>query len=328
MRTIDAQSLNSRFTRVGSLPALLLISTLLAACETPDTSVAGLSAAPPEIHRFVTAQAAANLGSDGRFLLAPPAAPDSRPIISAERAGELALASVRTWGPSLHRAWEQDRGGPINLAGLRAGPRILFARTPYGRFPDGYHPAFARTYGPYYLVTLYSGADPVLLVSVAAYNEEARIDEKGLVHRPVNSGAEFFTMGLSPASAEFQLVSPEAAVEEVGRATGARITATPELVRLGMPYHPATAVWKLTLDREIPVQARGKGTAHRVRELYVGPVRSRRLMMATRGAVRSERTGAIALTPDDRIDQVDVPILAGETVSFEAVDVVRGGSDQ
>jgi hypothetical protein len=306
----------------------VLAIPLLSACEAPRATDAGLTAAPPEIHRFVTAEAAATLGADGRFALAAPAAPDDRPIISAQRAGELALASVRTWGPSLHRAWERESGRPIDLSNLRVGPRIFFARTPYGRFPDGYHPAFARTYGPYYLVTLYSGADPVLLIAVAAYNEEARIDEKGFVHRPVNSGAEFFSMGLPAQSDEFQLVSPEAAVEEVGRATGARVTATPELVRLGMPYHPATAVWKLTLDRDVPVQARGRGTAHRVRELYVGPVRSRRLLRAVRGSARSERTGAIANTPDDRIDPVDVPILADETVSFEAVDVLRGGTDQ
>ncbi|WP_420126813.1 hypothetical protein [Longimicrobium sp.] len=302
--------------------------TILTGCEATESTVGGLTPAPTDTHRFVTATAAASLGPDGRFVLAAPSAPGDRPIISAERAGELALASVRTWGPSLHRAWEQDRGGPIDLASLRVGGRILFARSPYGKFPDGYHPAFARTYGPYYLVTLYSGSHPVLLITVAAYNEEARIDEKGLVRRPVQSGAEFFSMGLPANEDEFRLVSPEAAVEEVGRVTGARVTSTPELVRLGMPYHPATAVWKLTLDRDVPVQARGKGSTHRVRELYVGPVRSRRLMTAVRGNARSERTGAIANTPDDRIDPVDVPILAGETVSFEAVDVMPGGPDQ
>lgn len=316
------------FRDIRSISTLAVAATILTACEAADSTVAGLTPAPSDIHRFVTANAAASLGPDGRFVLAAPSAPGDRPIISAERAGELALASVRTWGSSLGPAWERESGRAIDLANLRVGPRILFARSPYGKFPDGYHPAFARTYGPYYLVTLYSGPEPVLLITVAAYNEEARIDEKGLVRRPVKSGAEFFSMGLPAQENEFQMVSPEAAVEEVGRVTGARVTSTPELVRLGMPYHPATAVWKLTLDRDVPVQARGKGSTHRLRELYVGPVRSRRLMMAVRGNARSERTGAIANTPDDRIDPVDVPILAGETVSFEAVDVMRGGADQ
>lgn len=238
------------------------------------------------------------------------------------------MASVRTWGPSLHRAWERESGRPIDLASLRVDGRILFARTPYRSFPEGYHPAFARTYGPYYLVTLYSGSDPVLMISVAAYNEETRIDDRGLVRRPANSGAEFVSMGLPAHSDDFQLVSPEAAVEEVGRATGGRVTAVPELIRMGMPYAPATAVWKVTLDRDVPVAAAGNGVTHRVRELYVGPLRNRRLLMAVRGNVRAERTAAIANTPDDRIEPVDVPILPGEAVSFEAVNLVRGASDQ
>lgn len=305
-----------------------VVAALLAGCDAPQTRIAGPAAPPPDVQRYVAAGAAASLNPDGRFTLAAPSAPGDRPIISAGRAAELALAVVRTWGPSLHPAWQRQSGRSFDLAGLRVDPRIVFARTPYGRFPDGYHPAFARTYGPYYLVTLYSGSEPVVLVSVAAYNTEVRIDEKGLVHRPVNSGAEFVTMGIPAGTDEFQLVSPEAAVEEVGRATGARVTATPELVRLGMPYAPATAAWKLTLDREVPVQARGRGTSHRVRELYVGPVRGRRLMMAIRGSARAERVFAIPSTPDERTESVDVPILTNEAVAFEPVHIVRGGSGQ
>jgi hypothetical protein len=316
-----------KFASICRLSVVAVVAAIIGACEAPQSTVAGLGA-PPEIHRFVTGQAAGTLGPDGRFTLAAPSAPGDRPIISAERAGELALASVRTWGPSLRQAWEREAGRSIDLSTLRVDSRILFARTPYGRFPDGYHPAFARTYGPYYLVTLYSGSDPVLLISVAAYNEEARIDEKGLVRRPVQSGAEFFSMGVPVATGEFQITSPEAAVEEVGRATGARVTATPELVRLGMPYAPAVAVWKLTLDRDVAVHAGGNRTRHRVRELYVGPVRSRRVMMALPGNARTERTAAIAIVPEDRIDAVEVPILAGETVDFVPVDFLRGGIDQ
>jgi hypothetical protein len=95
-----------------------------------------------------------------------------------------------------------------------------------------------------------------------------------------------------------------------------------------MPYAPTTAMWKLTLDREIPVQARGKGVTHRVRQVYVGPVRSRRLLMAGPANVRAERTSAIADAPGDRIDMVAVPVLAGETLSFEPVEALDGGSEQ
>lgn len=295
-------------------------------CDAPRATVAGPAAAPADLERFLTAEAAASLAADGRFSIAAPAAPGDRSIITAERAAQLAGAFVRTWGPSLRQAWEHEAGRSIDLDGLRVDPRLFFARTPYGRFPDGYHPAFARTYGPYYLVTLHQGSDPVLLISVAAYNEEARIDERGLVRRPVRSGAEFFSMGLARDGGEFQMTSPEAAAREAAAATGARVAAAPELVRMGMPYAPATAVWKLTMDREVPVRARGRGTAHHVRELYVGPLRGRRLMMALHGNLRSERTAAIADAEEDRLDPVAVPVLPGETIEFEAVDVMRGDS--
>lgn len=300
---------------------------LLAACDAPQTAMTGPGVAPPaDLQRHLAAGAAASLGPDGRFALAAPSAPGNRPIITPERAGELALAALRTWGPSLLPSLQKQAGRSFDLATLRVDPRILFARTPYGRFPDGYHPAFSRAYGPYYLVTLRSGGDAVLQVSVAAYNEAARVDEKGLVHRPQDTGAEFFIEAI-PADGRLQLVSPEAAVDEVARATGARVTATPELVRLEMPYSPAVSAWKVTLDREVPVQARGKGTTHRVRELFVGPLRERRVMMASRGGARAVRTSAIPLgAGDDRVDAVDVPILAGEAVSFEPVNIVPGGS--
>lgn len=311
-----------------SYAVVFAAAALLAACDAPRGHIAGPEAAPPDLQRYITAEAAAGLNSDGRFALAAPSAPGDRPIISAERAGELALASVRTWGPSLHRSWERESGRSIDLASLRVGGRILFARTPYGSFPDGYHPAFARTFGPYYLVTLYLGSDPVVLISVAAYNDETTINRGGLIQTPAQSGAEFFFKAIPAQSDKFALVSPEEAVQEVGSATGARVTGTPELIRLGMPNAPAMAVWKLTLDREVAVAVRGKGTSHRARELYVGPARDRRVLMGVRGTARPERTSALADASDERIEEVDVPVLPGDVVSFETVDILGGGSQQ
>jgi hypothetical protein len=296
----------------------------VSACDGPDRHIAG-PIAPPNLEAYVTGSAAASLDAQGRFNLAAAVAPGVRPIISAERAGELALAAVRSWGPSLSGAWNKERGEPISLSNLQVGPRTLFARTPYGAFPEGYHPAMARAYGPYYLVTLYSGAEPVLLISVAAYNEETKITARGLIERPVFSGMEFIMQALPRDTARFRMVSPEEAVEMGGRMTGARVTTTPELVRLGMPNAPASAVWKLTLDREVPVKARSGG--RRVRELYVAPERNRRLMMAVGNGARVERTsGVVPLPSGDRIDPVSVPIVEGEVVSFEAVVTEQGGN--
>lgn len=307
--------------RVAATAALLLF---LSACDDPDRHIAG-PIAPPNLQAYVTGSAAASLNAQGLFNLAAPVAPGARPIISAERAGELALAAVRSWGPSLNGAWNEERGEPISLSHLQVGPRTLFARTPYGAFPGGYHPASARAYGPYYLVTLYSGVDPVLLISVAAYNEDTKINERGLVERPVFSGMEFITQALPRDTADFRMISPEEAVALAGRATGARVTTTPELVRLGMPNAPASAVWKLTLDRDVPVKARSG--SRRVRELYVAPERNRRLMIAVPSAARVEHTSGVVMLPSgQRIDPVSVPIMAGEFVSFDAVVAEQGGN--
>lgn len=318
-RLFSARFVHQR--RVAATAALLLF---LSACDDPDRHIAG-PVAPPNLQAYVTGGAAASLNSQGRFDLAAPVSPGGRPIISAERAGELALAAVRSWGPSLRPTWDRERGEPISLSNLQVGPRTLFARTPYGAFPEGYHPALARAYGPYYLVTLYSGAEPVLLISVAAYNEDANINARGLVERPMFSGMEFITRALPRDTAGFRMVSPEEAVEMAGRVTGARVTTTPELVRLGMPNAPASAVWKLTLDREVPVRARSGG--QRVRELYVAPERNRRLMIAVPSAARVEHTTGVAMLPSgERIDPVTVPIVEGELVSFEAVVPEQGGN--
>jgi hypothetical protein len=174
-------------------------------------------------------------------------------------------------------------------------------------------------------VTLHSGADPVLLISVAAYNEGTKINERGLVERPMFSGMEFITQALPRDTTRFRMVSPEEAVEMAGRMTGARVTNTPELVRLGMPEAPASAVWKLTLDREVPVKARTG--SRRVRELYVAPEGNRRLMIAVPSAARVEHTSGVVMLPSgQRIDPVNVPIVGGGFVSFDAVVPEQGGN--
>lgn len=193
-------------------------------------------------------------------------------------------------------------------------------------FPEGYHPAFARTFGPYYLVPLHSGTEPVLLVSVAAYNEAVTIDARGLVRRPVEHGMEFISMGLPADTSAFRIISPEDAVELVGRATGARVNRIPELVRAGMPQAPAASLWKLTLDRDVPVQARG--AVRRVREVYVGSERGRRLMVAAPGTAKTHRMTALAAGAGERMESIEVPVLETEAVAFESVDIQSRGAEQ
>lgn len=308
-------------TALRRLATACAATALLAACDQPQAHIAGPQAAPPDLAHFVTGDAAAALGPDGLFSVSAPSEPSHRSTISPERAGELALSYVRSFGPSLKPGWEKDRGAALDLAGMRVVSRIAYAGSPYGAFPAGYHPAFERAHGPYYLVPLGAGAEPELLVAVSAYSTEVEIDGRGYIQRPVKRGNEFVTRGIPADGAAWRMISPEEAVEMVGRATGARAARAPELVRQGMPAAPQHAVWKVTLDREVPVQAQGRPA--RVRALYVGPQAGRRIMVPAAGGPRAEAVAAIRLNAgeNERHDVLQLPIRTGEAISYQPATV-------
>lgn len=205
-------------------------------------------------------------------------APGEVPIISEERARELAWAWLQNWRAILQTPMERDHGGPIDWNSLRPG-RAFFARTPYAPVPERYHPGLRHHLGPRYVILFHDGAEPVLVVSVAAYTTEARVDERGRMLTPVQHGGEVLVSALSPSPASgfgLQVNLPEQAVAQVGRATGARTARVPELMLRGdstlFIFDPALAVWKVQLDRDVGVRRRANSTATvRVHELYVGP---------------------------------------------------------
>ncbi|HEX8674567.1 MAG TPA: hypothetical protein VF710_21890 [Longimicrobium sp.] len=302
----------------------LVAITLLGACDDPDDGISGSAMAPETLRRYVAGAAAVSLKSNGQFDLSKPEAPGSRPIITSEEAGRLALASVRSWGPSLQASWSQERGEAIDISSLTVGPRTVFARTPYGEVPSGQHPAIVRVHGPYYLVTLYSGSRPVLLIAVAAYNEGTKVNNRGLIERAEHRGMEFVAQALPIDTTEVRIVSPEEAVESVAHATGARVVTTPELVRPPLPYSPASAMWKLTLDRDVSVK--GAGGVRRTRQIFVGPERDRRVMAAMPGNGRTLRGFGVDVSgQSQRPVPIDLPIVDGESASYERVDLVREG---
>lgn len=271
---------------------------------------------------FVTGDAALNLNRAGRFNLQATGPSTAVPAISAERAGELALANVRTYAPFFRSSWEKDRGAPIDVGSLRVDPRILYAETPYAVFPDGYHPAYRRSFGPYYLVRLVSGTTPVLLVAVSAYGTDVRIERDGTVSLPAIGGDEFIEHAISAsATSGFRPISPEEAVEMVGRLAGARTKEVPELVLRGLHYHPAIALWKVSLDRAVEV--RGASGARRLNTptLYVGP--AGQLFIPAEAQPRAER-GTFQRGPGANGSRgaqavAEVPIRSGQVAAFEEV---------
>ncbi|HEY7767323.1 hypothetical protein [Longimicrobium sp.] len=296
-------------------------SLLLGACDGPDISGPD---DPVDVRPFVTGAAAEALTADGLFALAPPAPPSTRPIISPERARLLASAYVASFGDALKPYWEKDRGGAIDLTGLRADPRVFYASTPYEPFPDGYHSAYGRGFGPYYLVRMMSGRSAVLLVAVAAYATEVEIDAEGKVHRPVQRGNEFVSHGVSANATSPNLASlpaPEEAVAGVGRLTGALVSEVPELVRVGLPLGPFQSLWKITLDRSVRVRA-NSGRTVEVRHLYVGSEPARRLMIPSSEQPTEFAAPAIRVSPAGEelgIEPVYVRIRSGQPTLFEEV---------
>lgn len=319
--------LRSRFGR----PALSIASAsilMLAGCDQNEPSATLLPPSSANLSKYVTGQAAQSLNARGEFEIpGPPAAPDA-PIISKERAGDLAVAFVRTWGRFYVKDWMRQHGASINLEGLQVDPRIHYVDSPYGHFPDGYHPAFRRAYGPWYLVHLTAGATPVLIVAVSAYNTDLEIDPVGKLVAQRLSGNDFEAMAISRGRAGFKPVSPEVAVSQVGQRSGARITRAPELALLFVNQHPtnaAAAVWKLSMDRPLRVRSSNGTRRAEVWDVFVGSGGALHIPASTQPA-KIEATAIRYDAHGNRVgpETVNVQVKPGAAVSFEEVVLEEG----
>jgi hypothetical protein len=266
---------------LGTLGAGLL----LGACDRDGGSPT--EARSPGVHPYVSEQLAKQLTPEGRFRLAPAKAPDDIPIITPDRARELARAYLRTWGRDQAARWSWERGARVDVGAIAPSSRVYFAHSAQGRLPDDlYHPAIRRIYGPMYQVPLEAGGEVVALLSISAYSTDLEIDKRGLVVSPPLGGSYFFSKAVAPSPRDprfrFEAVTPEAAAKQVSERTGARVTELPELVL--MPgYHPSSARWRVKLDRAVQVRRVAAKTAPGaaapppdpaplpVQELYVGP---------------------------------------------------------
>lgn len=282
---------------------------------------------PLDVRPYVTGDAARALSPEGLFILPEPAAPSPRSIVLPEQAVSLAASYVLSFGPALQRFWERERGRSIRVSDLRPDRRAFYAATPYGVFPEGYHPAFSTAFGPYYLVQMRSGSTAELLVAVAGYATEAAIDSSGLLDLPVQGGNEFVSQGVPVDTTRPDLafsVTPEEAVVRAGRLTGARVSSVPRLLRVGLPLGPFSSVWKLTLDQAVRVTVVQTGRTEEVRELYVGFKVGRQLMIPALEQPTEFVGPAIRISPEGEhlgVDMVPVPILPGLPTVFEAVAV-------
>lgn len=273
---LSARSMSSALQPASPLRRFLAISVglaLLAGCDW-NTQPMEMSTVPADIARFVTGDAARGLNANGLFTLAPAAAPADLPIISAERAGELATAYVRTYGAHLQPGFRMYGAPDIDIARLQLDPRVLYAETPHELFPNVWDPSPRRHLGPYYIAHFLLAGRPALTVAVSPYAHDVGIESNGSVVRPVHVGGLFhhFPVVTDPnGRVRYRPVSPEDAVEMVATRTGALVTAAPRLLLKDSRYHPVTAQWQLKLDRPVSVKKKKGGEQFLVRELFVGP---------------------------------------------------------
>jgi hypothetical protein len=281
-------------------------------------------APPPDVRPYVTGAAAANLGPDGLFSYPIAVAPAAEPIISAARARELAVSYTLSFGPALEERWRQQHGQAFDYRELQADGRVLFQSTPFEMFPDGYHSAFRRTFGPYYLVRLGTEGHHRMSVAVSAYTTDVAILPDGRLNRPSESGAEFFERGFPADSTTDEMAPlwPEAAVVHVARLTGTRVSEVPEFVRMVWNWGPLGGGWKLTLDRAIRVRTLSGSRTTEARELYLGREGGRRLFIPAAEQPAYLEMGALVSGDPDKIELVRLGVLPGQPTVFEEVAVV------
>ncbi|HEX8208889.1 MAG TPA: hypothetical protein VF584_01785 [Longimicrobium sp.] len=280
-----------------------------------------------DVRPFVTGAASASVDAQGLFVFPTPVSPSALQILTPERARELAEAHVRTDGPNFEKDWEKERGAGIDLATLRADPRVLYVPTPFSLMPEGYHRSYTRELGPYYLVRMTSGREVVLYIAVAAYATEVAIDADGKTQRPaLGRGGEFVVHPIARDTAQYRMFTPEQAAILAGRMTGVRVSEIPVLVQQQKPYSPTISLWRLTLERPVRVRAAQSARSLDVSEIYIDALRSSRLQIPVLNQPTSDTIFALRARPDGSLINSDperllIPILAGAPTHFEPVIV-------
>lgn len=320
-RVLRARIAVARCAALGSLAFGVLLS-----CRGPTDLIPG---SDPDIRPLVVGEAASALGSDGRFLTPSDVPEDSEgtPTISQVQARALAKAFLRSFGPAFASVWTQDRGSPVHVAGLQPSERIFSFRTPFHPITEPTcHPAARRQFGSHYVMTLDSGGEPHVRVSVAAQATDYSVDSSGHLARPPLSGAALDHNGVARDGSWGGLLSPEQAVWIAAKATGTRIASLPVLAyagwdALGGWYSPTEALWKVVFDREVTVRL-ASGAHRDVGELYVSPNTPRRFLVPGLEQPATHALGCPAVDENGEthgVVSVDLSVKLGHVTVLEAV---------
>jgi hypothetical protein len=313
-------------TRISVAHPFVMLAVVLG-CERADSFPAEAADVNVDLEKYVTGDALEGIGPDGRFRLARARALDDIPIITEERAAELAAAFLRTRARYWIIHWERRRRASMELEDLELSPRLYFADTPHGRFPDGHPRCNRRLVGPWYIASFTERGRPAVGIAIAAYGTELEIRDGGL-HEPQECGNYFLTTPVVTdrrSRFRYDPVSPEEAVARIGEATGAKITRVPELWIRGAGWHPLFSGWRLTLDRPIHVRQKhvpgnsAPGERAAVREVFVGP--DDLLLVPQRDQPAVMRYPVLDSSEERRCVWADVPRRSHMPVRYDEVSL-------
>jgi hypothetical protein len=116
------------------------------------------------------------------------------------------------------------------------------------------------------------------------------------------------------------IASPEQAVYDVGRRMGVRVARPPALVGWGKDrqWSPQAPLWRLPLDREVAVRAKGRGLARRTREIY--SAEHGRLFLPTEKQPAAQSSWFMVGPPwPGPAVPVEIPVRPGAVVHYEEV---------
>jgi len=237
-----------------------------AACGERRPTPTELSA-PVDVRRFVTPALTAALDQSGHFALAAPAPTTS--VITAQEAKIQAQAAVATFAKFNLSYLERERGGPIDLAVIKADERVFYADSPYLQdWSPKVHPGVKKHTGPYYLVSFTSGGLQVLSVAVSALNTDVAV-RNGKIAFSINHGNDFRIEAVPTTGVTSLPIAPEQAARLVSEKFGALVSSTPQLVLPSADHVPQYARWRVDLDRQVNVHSLD-GKIRRLGTVYVG----------------------------------------------------------
>jgi hypothetical protein len=216
---------------------------------------------------LLTPEIASQLTAAGLFTLTGPTDADE---LSEPQVRAIARAWIQDGFSKLQPRLEAQRGSKIDGSRLRDCARVYYGESPYEPVQDTSDGGIARrTNGPWWLVPLCAGDEPQVLLGIAAFATDIRL-ENGGIRLPRFSGGEFVWRAIR-AGTDLP-VTPEFAANAAARATAAKVNSVPRLI---LPTFrdgsPAAARWSMSLSLPAAVSTAGGPAIGRTVTVFFGP---------------------------------------------------------